>query len=178
VTTLALLLGRLWASPLARKALLVILALGAVGIAYSVGKSRGASAMHAADVAHEQAALAAAEKAYREQERAHDKVIDQIRVDYAAREAAAKVVDTEAVRALDTGVRRVRIPIVRCSPDVPTAGPTTGRVDGPQDAELAPKAASDLERIAADCDEGLRQLGALQEWARAAAALRSGGKRE
>ena len=172
---MTLLLARLWASPLARKALLAILVLAAIGIAYSTGKSRGASAMHAEDVAHEQAALAAAEKAYREQERAHDKVIDQIRVDYAEASTRAAVVDSQAVRSLDTGARRVRIPIVRCSPDAPALGPTPGRINGPETAELPGPIAAALYAIAADGDQAIRQLGALQAWARSAVAL-CGGK--
>ena len=171
---MTLLLARLWASPLARKALLAILVLAAIGIAYSTGKSRGASAMHAEDVAHEQAALAAAEKAYREQERAHDKVIDQIRVDYARQETAAHAADADVARSLADGARRVRLPVVRCSPDTAALGPTPGRVDDPATAELPGPIAAALYAIAADGDQAIRQLTALQAWARSAVRLCSG----
>lgn len=67
---------------------------------------------------------------------------------------------------LATGTKRVRVAVRDCRPTE-----TTGMDDAYGTAELDGKAAADLAGIAADGDAAIRQLTALQEWAKTVAGL-------
>ena len=147
--------------------------LGLVGLlaCYEVGKVKGGRSAHAADAAHEAAALAAANDRYRQGELANERQVAEIRRDYAAKDAAAKEGDRRATADLRAGVVRMRVPIVGRCPDSAAARPSAGGIDVPETAQLAPTFAADLWTIAADGDAAIRQLTALQEWADSAVKL-------
>ena len=178
MTAVMLLLGRLWASPKLRVALLIALAIGIVAVthlvAYHTGISRGAAKAHTEDTLREQAAVAAAESRYRAQEMANEKRVETIRVEFAERQATELAVDNRAASDLASGSRRVRVQVTRCSSSPAAPGPAAARADGPETAELAPETAASLYAIAADCDANTRQLTALQDWAKSAVLLCNG----
>lgn len=179
MTALLLLLGRLWSSPIVRKALLVTgLAVAAVTVpwaTYRTGLSRGSAKAHAEDAEHERAAVDDADAKYRAQERANDQRVSDLRVMYAKAEAAARASDAVVSRDLADGTRRVRIPVASCCPNATALGPAPGGVDGTETAELPGPIAAALYAIAADGDQAIRQLTALQDWSRSAVVL-CGGK--
>jgi phosphomannomutase len=178
MSVILLALGRLWASPGVHKGLIFVGACVAVAVAfaatYHAGKVRGAATTHLADVDRERASVAAADAKYRKQEIDNANRIDAIRVAYTKAETTAAVVDSAAVRALDSGVRRVRIAVTRCDPNPTAPGATPTRVDDTPSAELPGPIAATLYAIAADGDQAIRQLTALQAWARSAVALCNG----
>ena len=143
----------------------------AIFAAHGLGKRKGSAAAHAEDAAKAAVAAAAAETRYRERELANERTIADVRRTYASTEATAKAADAHDVADLRSGLLRVRIPTTRRCPDTPATGSSAARADDPSTAELAPKAAADLRAIADDGDEAIRQLTALQEWARAAVLL-------
>ena len=173
-----LLLRKLWASSALRAVVIVALALGLVVvthlIAYRSGLGRGTTRAHAEDDARDRAAVAAANAKYRAQEMTYEKRIDDLRVDFAKRQATELAVDRGAAAALASGAQRVRVTVTRCSPNPAAPGPASARVDGPETAELAPEVAATLYAIAADCDKNTRQLTALQAWALSAVKLCNG----
>jgi hypothetical protein len=181
MSSVFLVLAKLWATPAIRKAIIVGVLVVTTALTmltlYRTGLRRGADRMHAADVEHERAAVAAADAKYRAQEVTYAKQIDQLRVEYAKTETTAQVVDSATVRALDAGARRVRLPVVRCGPNPAAAGPTTARADDSASAELPGPVAAALYAIAADGDQAIRQLTALQAWARSAVTLCNGGSK-
>jgi hypothetical protein len=178
MTALAVILARLWDSSVVRSLALFFVAVALFWGFYRLGRSLGEKQARAEDAIAYQAAMAKADAKYREQERANAKQVSDLRVEYAKTESSNAASDAGAVRDFAAGVRRVRIPIAACRPSAAQAGAATARVDGPQDAELAGQTASDLEGVTADGDTAIRQLGALQAWARSAVALCNGGKRE
>ena len=178
MTAIMLLLGRMWASPKLRAALLVALAIGIVAVthlvAYHTGISRGTKKAHAEDLQREQAALVAAESKYRAQEMANEKRVEQLRVEFAKAQATEQAVDTRVGGDLRAGNQRVRVQVTHCGPSPAAPGPAAARVDDPETAELAPETAASLYAIAADCDATARQLTALQAWSRSAVLLCNG----
>lgn len=178
MTVVLLLLRRLWASPAMRAVLIIALAIGLVVgthlIAYRTGLSRGSSRMHAEDVERERAAVAAADAKYRAMEAGNEKRVEDLRLEYAKRQAAESAVDSRTAAALASGAQRVRVAVTRCGPNAAAPGPPAARDDGSETAELAPETATALYAIAADCDETARQLTALQSWSLAAVKLCNG----
>lgn len=179
MTAVLLLLRRLWASPALRTVVIIALAIGLVIIthlvAYHTGLNRGSSRAHAEDVEKERAAVAAADAKYRAMEAANEKRVEDLRLEFAKRQAAELAVDSRTAGDLAAGTRRVRVAVTRCGPNPAAPGPTTARDDGAETAELAPATATALYTITADCDETARQLTALQSWARSAVQLCNGG---
>ena len=176
MSAIGAILLRLWDSSVFRAIVVLLVALALGWGLYRLGKSKGAKLAHAEDAVAYQQAMDAANAKYREQEQANAKKVSDLRVEYANREAAAHAADTGMVRDLATGTRRVRIPVASCRPSTTQAPGSPARVDGPQDAELPPATAAALYAIAADGDTAIRQLTALQAWARSAVVLCGGGR--
>jgi hypothetical protein len=149
----------------------------ATTVAYHGGKAIGHSRAHDEDAAESARALQTAEATYRAREDQHGKEIAELRRNYAETKATAAAVDADVTRDLSSGVKRLRLPIASRCPNAPKAGPAAARVDEGETAELTQEAATSLYRIAADGDEAIEQLAALQEWARGAVRLCNGGKK-
>jgi prophage endopeptidase len=143
---------------------------------YFAGRHSGAEAAHEQDALSAVSAVAAAEQRYRDMEVEHAKRIEALRLEYATKDADAKAVDAEVARDLGSGVRRLRVHVSRCRPAIPEAAGAPARADDAATAELAPETAAAFYAIAADGDTAIRQLTALQAWARSAVELCIGGK--
>jgi hypothetical protein len=168
---ISLFLSNLWKSRKVRIAVAVLaVAVTGVGV-YKIGHARGATQAHQEDKARAEIAVSTFNLKYREQEIVNERRIADIRTTYAKTEATAKVVDSEVVRNLDVGTQRMRFKVARCSPSPSASGPTPIRVDDPPTAELPGPIAAALYSIAADGDRAIRQLTALQLWAKAAVQL-------
>ena len=168
---LGALLVRLWDSAWFRSLALLVLAMALFWAFYRLGMNLGQKKAHAEDAVAYQAAMTRADAKYREQERANEQRVSDLRVEYAKAEASARASDASVSRDLADGTRRMRLKAAACRPSATALGPTPGRVDGAADAELAPEVAAALYAIAADGDQAIRQLGALQAWARSAVRL-------
>jgi hypothetical protein len=168
---LGALLVRMWGSAWFRSLALLVVAVLLFWGFYRLGMSLGQKQAHAEDAAAYQAAMARADAKYREQERANEQRVSDLRVEYAKAEAAARASDASVSRDLADGTRRMRVKVAACRPGSPALGPTPGRVDGSADAELPGPIAAALFAIAADGDQAIRQLTALQAWARDATKL-------
>jgi hypothetical protein len=179
MTAIMLLLRRLWASPTLRIVIVIfgtlLLVIISHVVAYRLGLSRGISREHAINVDRERAAVAAADAKYRAQEMANAKRVEDLRIEFAKRQAAELAVDSRAAGDLASGARRVRVAVTRCGPSPSAPGPAPARVDDTSSAELAPEVAAALYAIAADCDNTARELTALQGWATSAVKLCNGG---
>jgi hypothetical protein len=166
---------RFWDSSAFRGLVVLLLAVVLFWAFYAWGMSVGNERAKVDERARADIALAKMDAQYRAKEAGHAKAVEQIRMDFTAAQATARADDARVSRDLADGSRRMRFKAARCSPSAPALGPTPGRADGAADAELAPEVAGSLYAIAADGDQAIRQLGALQAWARSAVAL-CGGK--
>lgn len=102
-----------------------------------------------------------AEKAMRED---MDRRVNLIDAEHFKELSNAKSENDKLRRDLAAGTKRVRVAVRQCEP----AG--TSSVDNASaTAELDGKTAADLAGIAADGDEAIRQLTALQQWAKTVA---------
>lgn len=154
------------------------LALAALVLgSHYLGRRSGAKQAHAEDLAKEQAALVEADARYRKQEKTHDEQVQQLRLAYAAEAAKQEAANDAHARDLRSGAERLRFKVAACRPVAAGAGPTTTRVDDPEEADLAPEVAERIFAIAADGDAAIEQLTALQAWARSAVVLCGGGLR-
>lgn len=165
-----------WARAHWRAVALVVL-LAMLPAAHWLGQRRGRAVQRAEDDARSAAALAAASERYRAKEADHVREVEEVRIEYAKRDAAARALDEARARELASGARRVRVPVTRCGPAAAPAGTPAARVDGAGSAELSPAFAAALDGIACDCDRYARQVTGLQAWARAAVKLCNGGAR-
>jgi hypothetical protein len=171
VTYVVALLLRIWDSSWFRSLVVLVVGVALLWAFYAWGSRVGQKRAHADDAITYQAALAKADAKYREQERVHEQKVSDLRVEYAKTEAAARASDAVVSRDLADGTRRLRFKAATCRPSAPALGPTPGRADGAADAELAPEVATALYAITADGDQAIRQLIALQAWAKAAVRL-------
>lgn len=173
-------LARVWQSRL-RTALIVLIALlvltASYWVVWKVGESRGVERARTEDQARAQAALAAAEAKYRQQEVEHEKKVEALRVKFVAEQAVEAATDRQVANDLASGARRVRLTVTRCRPDSAAASSTAARAADSQTAELPGATSAALYAIAADGDQAIRQLSALQAWARTAVELCSGRKK-
>lgn len=181
MTVILLMLGKLWRAPWVRTVGICLALLAAIILthvaAYYRGAGNGAAKAHAEDAAAQAAALARAESVYRAKELTNEKQIEGIRVEYAARAATETALDAHAGGDLRAGTQRMRVAVARCSPVPAAPGPTASRADVAETAELAPEVAGRLYAIAADGDAAIRQLTALQAWAKSAVTLCGGQAR-
>lgn len=152
---------------------LLVGAFGAWG-GYQLADKRAAE--RAATVAAQHAAaLAEANARYRAKEREHEQTVQDLRADFAAREAEARERDDAVIADLRDGTQRLRLQVTSCrNARLPDADPASGGVDGGDRAELAPETSAALWGIAADGDAAARRLKALQDWAEAAVQLCNG----
>jgi hypothetical protein len=121
----------------------------------------------------QQRALAAANEQNRQQEQAHEHRIADLRADFARTAAQQAARDRRTIDDLYSGYQRLRLQVTSRAPG-PGAGATGAAAcgaDGDGRAELAPEAAASLYRIAADGDDAIRRLTALQGWAQSAVEL-------
>lgn len=155
---------------------LLSLLVGGLGVwgGYQWADNRATAA--AAEQAAEQAeALAKANRRTRELEKEHEERIQDLRADFAAREAEARERDSAVIRDLRDGTERLWFQVRSCRSTRPsgTEAAPSG-VDGGSSAELTPEASATLWGIAADGDRYARQLTALQEWTKSALELCNG----
>lgn len=99
-----------------------------------------------------------AEKVMRED---MDRRVNLIDAEHFKELSNAKSENDRLRRDLAAGTKRVRVSVRQCEP----AG-SSGVDNAAATAELDGKAAADLAGIAADGDEAIRQLTALQQWAK------------
>lgn len=167
-------------------AAVLIAALAVFGAGAGIGWGLGASSA-TKDAAEKAAKLAeavskekqeqlrqlnAANERNRELERTFDARVAAALADYNKQEGHEQATDAVAAADFRSGNDRLRLPVRTCGAAVAAAaeGAAAG-ADGQAGAELAPAAAEALYSIAADGDTGIRQLGALQEWAQEAVRL-------
>lgn len=144
----------------------------AVMVANVAGKRAGASKQKVFDQGEAVKAMAVADARYRESETRYAQQVSDVRAKYAGQEGAAKAADARYVSDLRVGSKRLRLPVAAGGcPDAADPRPAAARVDDLPRAELAPEAGAALYGIAADGDEAIRQLTALQAWAKAAVRL-------
>lgn len=171
-------LGLVLASPSVRKAVAVVCGilavLVAVRVSYSLGARKGATEAHQQDAVANAAALAKVEALYRAKELVYVKQVEAQRIQYAKQQATEFATDTRITGDLNSGTQRVRIKVARCDPGPASARPAPTRIDDTSTAELAPSVAAALYTIAADGDKAIRQLTALQAWAKSAVILCGG----
>ena len=149
-----------------------VLTVVAVGVwLYRSGHTAGVTETRAAyDKAFKQA-----DQNYRAKEKEHEKFVQDLRLEFARKQAVEDTIDRQVIATLNDGSRRLRLLAASCSRSSST-GATTNGTDVPGEAELAPKVAAELYSIAADGDSAIRKLGMLQAWAAAAVKLCNGGK--
>lgn len=165
------LVRRVWASKVARIAVIFVVAALVLLAAHYADVRKAVNKERAACKEQAQRALVSAQERYRTEEEFHAREIQELQTKYANQQQQAAAVDARAMADLGSGVRRLRVPIAsRCPAPTSVAAPT-GRTDDAATAELAPEAARYLYDIAADGDEAIRQLTALQAWARDALKL-------
>jgi hypothetical protein len=152
--------------------LLAVLAVALVAqVSYCAGNSRGGAREASKCREREQRAMVNAQERYRTEEEFHAKEVRELQSRYASQQQTAAAVDARAVADLGSGVRRLRFPVARGCPSAAAPGGTPGRIDEAAPAEIAPEIARSLYSIAADGDEAIRQLTALQAWVRDALRL-------
>ncbi len=147
--------------------LLAAVALG--GYMHGTGKAAGKAAEREHQLLTQ---LNESNEKNREQEKAHEQRVADLRAEFARSNAEARERDARTVADLRAGNQRLRLQVTTCgttAPDLP-GGPAAG-ADGTRTAELAPETAAALWSIAADGDRAIRKLGALQDWARSAVTL-------
>lgn len=147
--------------------LLAAVALG--GYMHGTGKAAGKAAEREHQLLTQ---LNESNEKNREQEKAHEQRVADLRAEFVRSNAEARERDARTVADLRTGNQRLRLQVTACSataPDTP-GGPAAG-ADGTRTAELAPETAAALWSIAADGDRAIRKLGALQDWAKSAVTL-------
>lgn len=147
--------------------LLAAVALG--GYLYGTGKTAEKAAERERTLLSQ---LTEANEKNREQEKAHEQRVADLRAEFAHSNAEARERDARTVADLRAGNQRLRLQVTSCraaEPDTP-GGPAAG-ADGTRTAELAPETAAALWSIAADGDRAIRKLNALQDWARSAVTL-------
>ena len=162
-------------STLQRTALLILLGvllLSAValgGYLYGTGKAAEKAAERERTLLTQ---LTEANDKNREQEKAHEQRVADLRAEFARSNTEARERDARTVADLRAGNQRLRLQVTACSatPTDSPGGPAPG-VDGTRTAELAPETAAALWSIAADGDRAIRKLTALQDWARSAVTL-------
>lgn len=116
--------------------------------------------------------LAEADDKNREQEKAHEQRVSDLRAEFAQQQADAQARDARTIADLRSGNQRMRLQVTSCSSaQADPSGTAPGGADGTGDAELAPAVAAALWSIAADGDRAIRKLTALQDWARSAVLL-------
>lgn len=152
--------------------LLGVLLLSAValgGYLYGTGKAAEKAAERERTLLTQ---LTEANEKNREQEKAHEQHVADLRAEFARSNAEARERDARTVADLRAGNQRLRLQVAACSaaPTESPGGPAPG-ADGTRTAELAPETAATLWAIAADGDRAIRKLGALQDWARSAVTL-------
>lgn len=149
----------------------VALAVLVTWAAYQAGSAKGTAKAEAKCKEQAQRALVTAQERYRTEEAFHAREIQELQTKFSREREQAASVDAAAMADLRSGVRRLRFPVAaRCPAAAPPAA-STGRVDGPAAADIAPATAEALYSIAADGDQAIRQLTALQAWARDALKL-------
>jgi hypothetical protein len=158
---------------LGRLALSVLAILGGAAGLFGWGEHCGKKSERARANAEAIQAKAAAEQLYRQKEIDNEKRIGEIRAKYAGAAAAEAESDRHVASDLRAGVRVLRFKAARC-PVAAGAGAAAARIDETQGTQLAPEVAESLYSIAADGDAAIRQLSALQSWARSAVELCSG----
>ena len=162
-------------STLQRTALLILLGvllLSAValgGYLYGTGKAAEKAAERERALLTQ---LNEANEKNREQEKAHDKRVADLRAEFAQQQADARARDERTIADLQSGNQRLRLQVYSCGAARSGAAESaTGGADGAGTAELAPEASAALWGIAADGDRAIRKLTALQDWARSAVTL-------
>ena len=108
----------------------------------------------------------------REQEKAHDKRVADLRAEFARSNTEARARDERTIADLRSGNQRLRLQVSSCGAARSGAAESApGGADGAGTAELAPETSAALWGIAADGDRAIRILTALQAWARSAVQL-------
>jgi hypothetical protein len=125
----------------------------------------------------QQRAVNAANERNRELESIHAQRVQQLVIEYQAREREARAADAVVLAGLRDGSRRLRLQVAACSNPTatPSIGPASSGTDAGGSAELTPETSESLWSIAADGDRAIRKLTALQQWAREAVELCNGG---
>lgn len=162
-----------WAVRIA--ALVLLFALGAaVGFAFRAhlgDKALAAErdAEHAREVKQLQD-VAKADEATALKEKEHAQVVADLRAQYATAVAEADAARRDRDAALRSGAVGVRIRVRpgSCQVAAVPPGSAASGADGGETAQLDPATAADLEGITRDGDDSIRQLDALQAWARSA----------
>ncbi len=160
----------------------VLSALAGYGYGYGAGKAEAtAKAAEAMDQyqkeirakeQEQERLLAETNKKNREQEKAYEQRIADIRAKFAQQQADAQARDERTIADLRSGNRRLRLQVASCVASRPgTIEPSPERTDGTGIAELAPETSAALWGIAADGDRAIRKLIALQAWAQSAVQL-------
>lgn len=147
-------------------------------LSYLAGSREGATRARGEEQARAAEALAQADKSYREQEKRYADQVEQLRVSYAVQDKKEDSRDAVAELGYSRGTQRLRLPVTttrRCPEPTKVESPSP-RADAPESAELAPEAAQTVYSIAADGDDAIRQLTALQAWVREALTLCNGGR--
>lgn len=141
----------------------VIVVVSAIAATAAISASFGAGYWLSGSL-HDNESLRAANADYVAQKRADDK----LRAELAAKDkkhfeelSNARIENDKLRRDLAAGTKRVRVAVRQCEPSG-----TSGVDNAAATAELDGKAAADLAGIAADGDEAIRQLTALQQWAK------------
>lgn len=142
------------------------------GYQYADKKATAAAAEAAAEAAE---ALAEANRRNRQLEKEHESRIQDLRAEFAAREAEARERDAAVISDLRDGTERLRFQVRSCRSARPSGAEAAAPgADGGGEAELAPETAAALWGIAGDGDAYARRLNALQDWARSALELCNG----
>lgn len=162
-------------STLQRTALMVLLGvllLAAValgGYLYGTGKAAEKAAERERTLLTQ---LTEANEKNREQEKAHEQRVADLRAEFAQQQADARARDERTIADLRSGNQRLRLQVSSCGAARSGAAESApGGADGAGTAELAPETSAALWGIAADGDRAIRKLTALQAWARSAVQL-------
>jgi hypothetical protein len=154
------------------RVLLVVAGIAlAILVSYSMGRARGAARESARCKEQANWAMVVAQESNRKQEMTHAREIQELQTKFSQQQQQAAAVDARALADFGSGSRRMRFPLAPRCPAAPAATGATGRVDATQAADIAPATAEALYSIAADGDEAIRQLTALQSWVREALKL-------
>lgn len=155
-----------------------LIALACYGCGYVSGKAdataKAAEVMdkYKEEVRARERLLAAANDKNREQEKAHEQRVADLRAEFARQQADARARDERTIADLRSSNQRLRIQVSSCSAAKSGAAESApGGADGAGTAELAPETSAALWSIAADGDRAIRKLTALQAWARSAVQL-------
>jgi hypothetical protein len=166
---------RALASRACRIAIVVAAVALAIVISYRVGKSRCAAVEARKNQELQQRAMVAAQERYRTEEVFHAREIQELQSKFSALQQQAARDDSRVAADLGSGRARLRFKVAARCPTPAATGLAPLGTHGPETADLAPETAAALYSIAADGDQAIRQLTALQEWARGAVRL-CGGK--